>query len=440
VSIDVIFAPLNLGNTTIKNRVMRSSLSGRWGNEDGSGTQSLINWETKFAAGGVGAMISSSTSVTANGRELSNVTTIHADESIPFWRKLGEEVHRYDCKYILQLNHSGRQQDIPSLWNENRLALSSTSHEESLHGIPCQAMTLDQIKQTIQAFAQGARRAREAGLDGVELQGANGYLITQFLSSGINDRKDEYGGSLKNRARFLLETIDEIRSMVGRDFHLQVKISAIDYNSVIPWEASGNTLKDSIQVCKWAEEHGADAVHVSMGSLFPHPLNPPGGFPFETVVRNYDAMLSSGTRTLRNYLLLRYRFLRPIVGWVWFRQKWGKPVEGIGADAARAIKQAVSIPVISTGGWQHASNISYHIERGDFDCVSIARALLANRDLIEYWRAGRDVPDRPCTHCNKCLFNLPKRPLGCYELSRFPDYHAMVEEIFDNVYRSSRPL
>jgi len=435
---DVIFQPLNLGNLTIKNRILRSNISGRWDNEDGSGTQTRINWETKFARGGIGAIISSFVPVTMHGRILPNYATIHTDDHIPFWRQLGEAVHRYDCKYIMQLSHSGRQQDMPGLSNENRVCLSSTSRTESLHGFPCQAMTLEQVHETIDAFAEGARRAREAGLDGVELHGANGYLITQFLSSGINDRKDEYGGSLENRARFLLDIVDAIRRKVGRDFHLQVKISAIDYNNVVPTEGRGNTLQDSIQICKWVEQHGADALHVSLGSLFPHPLNPPGGFAFDTITRNYDAMISSGTRTIRNYFLFRYRVLRPLFYYIWFRQKWGKPVEGVGADAARAIKQEVKIPVISTGGWQHASIIANHLARGDFDAVSIARALLANHDLLEHWLAGRDVPDRPCTHCNKCLLNAPKHPLGCYELSRYSSYEAMVEEIC-SVYRETPP-
>jgi 2,4-dienoyl-CoA reductase (NADPH2) len=298
-------------------------------------------------------------------------------------------------------------------------------------------MTTAQVKETVQAFADGARRARDAGLDGVELHAANGYLINQFLSSGINDRQDQYGGSLENRARFLREIIAAIRAKTGPDFHLQVKLSAIDYNNVIPWEGRGNTLEDTIQVCKWCEAEGAHAIHVSSGSLFPHPLNPPGGFDFDTIANTYEAMLSSGVHTLRNYFLFRYRFLRPIFSLLWNRMKWGKPVEGVGAESARAIKQQIGIPVISTGGYQTASVIAGGITKGTFDAVSIARALIANNDLVRCFERDRDLPDRPCTHCNKCLLNAPKNPLGCYEQDRFGgNYQAMIDEIL-TVYGQS---
>jgi len=144
--------------------------------------------------------------VMINGRIIPNYATIHRDDRIPFWRKVGEAVHEYDCKLILQLSHSGRQRDIGGVENPGA-AVSSTDSTESFHGLLCRALSKTEIVTVIDAFAQGARRAKEAGLDGVELHGANGYLITQFLSSGINDRTDEYGGSLENRARFVLEIV-----------------------------------------------------------------------------------------------------------------------------------------------------------------------------------------------------------------------------------------
>jgi 2,4-dienoyl-CoA reductase-like NADH-dependent reductase (Old Yellow Enzyme family) len=431
VPADPIFEPLQFRNLTVKNRIFRSNISGRFDNYDGSGTQARINWEEKFARNGVGAIVSSYSPVDVRGRILPNYATVDRDERIPFWRRVGEAVHRHDCRFILQLSHSGRQQDVGGVENRGRKALSSTSKTEPFHGFQCRAMTPEEIEQTIQNFADGARRAREAGLDGVELHAANGYLITQFLSSGINDRDDEYGGALPNRARFLLDIVRRIRSEVGDDFHLQVKISAVDHNNaVIFWEKRGNTLEESIEICKWVEQAGADAIHVSTGSMFPHPRNPAGGLPVDIAAETYDTMLSSGLYTFRNYLLARYALLRPIFRFLWNRTTKGTPVEGMNVDEASAIKRQVSIPVLCTGGFQTASVIRRVIEEGHCDGVTIARSLIANPDLVKTFAAGHDRPEKPCTYCNKCLVNVIENPLGCYELSRYDgDYERMMREV-----------
>ncbi|MDR5904279.1 NADH:flavin oxidoreductase [Franzmannia qiaohouensis] len=438
MSEDVIFSPLAWRNLQVKNRLFRSNISGRFDNEDGSLTQTRINWECQFARGGVGAIISSFVPVQMEGRIIAGYATIHRDDFIPLWQRLGEAVHRFDCKYILQLSHSGRQMDLPGVHNQHRRSLSSTDHQEPLHGFLCRAMSEHEIERTVQAFADGAWRAREAGLDGVELHAANGYLFTQFLSSAINDRRDRYGGSLANRARFLLEVIRAIRQRVGPDFHLQVKISAVDHNDILPWERKGNTLAESLQVCRWVETAGADALHVSVGSLFPHPLNPPGDFAFDTIASTYDAMLSAGTNTFRNYLLFRYSSLRWIFRWLWSRHQRGHAVEGVSLDEARAVRQAVGVPVISTGGYQRASLVREAIASGACDAVSSARALIANPDLPKQWQAGQDAPTRPCTFCNKCLLNAPKNPLGCYELSRFDGDHERMIATLMSIY-DTRP-
>jgi len=425
-----IFEPLSFRNLTIKNRILRSNVAGRFDNYDGTGAQPRINWEVKFARGGVGAILSSFVPVHPRGRILPNYATIVSDDRVPFWRELGRQVHAHDCKYILQLSHGGRQRDIPTI--DYPKGLSSTSRPDPLHGFECEAMTLAQIRETVQAFAEGARRARDAGLDGVELHGANGYLITQFLSSAINDRSDEYGGILANRAKFVREIVQAIRARVGRDFHLQMKISATEFNdALLPGEAPGNTIADSIQVCQWLKDDGVDAIHVSSGSSFPHPKNPAGDLPIEELRKTYDSLISSGLLTLRNYLL----FVGKLTGAA-FKERWEDArgpkdrIEGLNLADARAIKQAIApIPVVCTGGFQTGEIIEEAIARGDCDAVSIARPLIANNDLVQQFARGVGRPANPCTYCNNCLVNAPENPLGCYDETRFPSREAMVQEI-----------
>ena len=432
MAFDAIFQPLTFKNLTVKNRLFRSNISGRFDNYDGSGNQARINWETKFAKGGVGAIISSFVPVHVRGRIVPNYAMIDHDNKIPFWRAVGKAVHEHDCKFILQLSHGGRQRDINGI--EYPRGLSSTGKKDPLHGFECDAMTIAQIKEVVGYFAEGARRARAAGLDGVELHGANGYLITQFLSSAINDRKDEYGGSLENRARFVLDIVKAVRAKVGNDFHFQMKISAQEFaDALTPFHigSSGNTLEDSIQVCKWLVEAGIDAIHVSSGAFFPHPRNPAGSdLPVEDLVNSYDSMISSGERTFANFLLFHG------ASGALARRQWNQEagpvseIEGKNLPDARAIKAAVNVPVLCTGGFQTASVIEKAIKAGDCDGVSMARTLVANNDLPKVFASGKDTAAKPCTYCNRCLVNVVENPLGCYDVSRFDNNRdAMVAQI-----------
>jgi 2,4-dienoyl-CoA reductase (NADPH2) len=425
---DPIFEPLRFRNLTVKNRVFRSNVSGRFDLYDGTGTETRINWELKFARGGVGAIVSSWTGVHPRGRIVPNYAAIDRDDRIPFWRKLGERVHEHDCRFIVQLAHAGRQRDIPGFELDVEPGLSSTNRSDALHGFRCRKATTQEIRELQEAFAQGARRAREAGLDGVEIHGANGYVFTQFLSSAINERDDEYGGSLENRARLLIETVEAIRREVGDDFHLQVKISATELgNALMPWAKKGNTIADSVQVAKWLEAAGADAIHVSRGNTFPHPDNPAGAFRAKDVVATYDTMLSSGTKTFRNYLLFRTWPIYKV--FEWRASRTPEQLEAASLDDAGRIKEAVSIPVIVTGGFQRAPLIRDAIERGSCDAVAIARGLIANNELVRMFAEGLDEAPRPCTYCNKCLYAVLESPLGCYDESRFDSREEMVAQI-----------
>jgi 2,4-dienoyl-CoA reductase (NADPH2) len=429
VSTTAIFQPLRLGGLTVKNRVLRSSVAGRFDNYDGSGTDVRVNWDVKFARGGVGAIISSNAPIAERGHIVPGYAYIDSDDRIPFWRELGARVHEHDCAYIVQLVYAGRERMLPGLLYDT--ALGATDDPEPINGFPCTRMTVEQIRGTVEQFAQAARRTREAGLDGVELAGANGMLFTQFLSPAINRRKDDYGGPLEHRARFALEVVRAIRAEVGDDFCLGFKISVDEApRELLPWFRKGNSVEDVVRVCGWLEQAGVDYLHVSAGTGFPHPRNPAGRFPAKDVVSGYDTLLSSGSYALRNFLVFRTWPLSAGFRWWWERPSRKLGIEGINLPGSRAVKEAVSIPVLCTGGFQTASLVAAAIDRGDCDGVTLARTLVANPDLVRHFEQGRDTAPRPCTYCNKCLFNFVENPLGCYDETRFDSHEEMIEQIF----------
>jgi 2,4-dienoyl-CoA reductase-like NADH-dependent reductase (Old Yellow Enzyme family) len=444
----LIFSPLKFRHLEVKNRLFRSNLSGMFDEYNGYGGHTRLNWEEKFARGGVACTISSYTPVAVRGRILVRYAMIDNDDKIPFWCEVGKRVHDYDCRFLMQLSHSGRQQDMGGVENLFNRCLSSTSQKDFFHGILAQAMTVSEIHQVVEQFAQGARRAREAGLDGVELHGANGYLITQFLSSGINDRKDDYGGPVENRARFVLEIVRAIRREVGPDFHLQMKINGVDHNNwLYPWQKKGNTLEDTLAICKMLldDGKGVDAFHISSGSTFPHPRNPPGEIPTQDLARWYGGMFASGVRTRFNYAIFSSPIGAPLFRWLW-RARRGKVIEGINATYAKYLRDALmaidpSVKFLCTGGFQHADAIAGVIRNGSCDGVSIGRPLIANNDLPHILRtANGPIRQRECTYCNKCLANDLANPLGCYEVSRYDGdtfeekWEALIKDVM-SVYQ-----
>ena len=414
-----IFEPLRFRTLEVKNRVFRSSLAGRFNNYDGTGNQAHVNWDLKFARGGVGAIISSNAPVHPRGLIVPNYAHIDRDETVPFWREVVRRVHEHDCRYIVQLAFSGRQRDMGGIQFEK--GWSSTDKPEPIHGLRCERMTVDEIRELVDCFAQAARRAREAGADGIEVHGCNGYLITQFLSPAINDRKDDYGGSLENRARFALEVVRAIRGEVGDGLPPAVQDHAPSTTGRISFPGPRGARRSRSR-CRCASGSRRRAWTAS--------TSPPatrsrtratraGGFPIHDVVRGYDTMISSGRHTFRNYLLFEVLAVQPRV-----QVGLGADREGSrGGDQPRRLPRRSRRP--SRFLWCARAASRPHpwsrrrSSRGDCDGVTIARPLIANPDLVELWRAGHDRPPRPCTYSNKCLINQLENPLGCYDESRF---------------------
>src|SRR5262245_59314942 len=307
----------------VKNRIFRSSISGQFDHPNGTGAEPRIKWEEQFARGGIGAIISSFVPVRLDGRILPRDAMVHQDETVRFWSEVAKRVEAAgrkgdaeagleggdrECKYIMQLSHGGRQRDVPRVENFMSVSKSSTGQADSFHGLLARAMTITEIETLVEDFGKAAKRAKEAGVHGVELHASHGYLFTQFLSSAINDRQDQYGGPVAQfddegevvggRVKFLVDVIKSIREDVGWDDHVQAKRNIIDRNRAyfaLEWK-DGNILSEALQIFEIAEQAGLNGLHVSGGITFPHPLVPPGGFPLDEAAWWYGVMTGSGTR------------------------------------------------------------------------------------------------------------------------------------------------
>ena len=435
----LIFEPLTIKGVEFRSRVFRSSIGGRYAYYDGAVNPAWAHFERRFAAHGVGAIISAT--ITVNDRRWSPIEypKISQDRFIKPIRAGVRAVQQLGCRYILQIGDPGYHTQA-GLFSERADEMSASSGFDMFFGYRSRrsAMTVGEIEQAVEDFAQAARRVREAGCDGVEITASKGYLIHQFLNPAVNRRQDRYGGSVEKRFQFLKEIVAAVRNRVGPDFLFGIRLSARDYNYTpidIRWPPVfplrhwwfGNDLPETLEYARRLKALGVDYLHVSNGFGFINPKENPGdGYPAREIRIFFNSIRHLSRKaavraTLVNSIPLPLLRRLVAIGW--------RYEQGANLPDAAVFRREVGLPVIANGGFQQRSFIERALTSGSCDVVAMARPLLANVDLLDQFRAGRDLPELPCTFCNRCTVRTTVGPLGCYEPKRFASEDEMEAQI-----------
>lgn len=433
----LLFTPLTVNGVEFSNRVIRSSIGGRYAYYDGTVNPAWAHFERRFARHGVAAVISATLTIDDRRWAPLEYPKISDDR---FIKPIAEGVRRVQalgCRYILQIGDPGYHTQA-GLFSERSDEMSASNGFDFFYGYRSRrsAMSVGEIERVVENFAAAARRVREAGCDGLEVTASKGYLIHQFLNPAVNLRRDRYGGSVQARFQLLKEVVLAVRRAVGSDFLFGVRISARDHNQAafnirlpvsLPWRQYwfGNDLPETLAYGRRLKQLGVDYLHVSNGFGFINPKENPGPQPLPEV-----RMFMNSLRHLSWKAALRATLLNvtptPVIraidrGW--------RYEEGANLGDARTFREEVGLPVIANGGFQRRSFIEEALSSESCDMVSMARPLLANVDLLEQFRAGKDMPERPCTFCNRCTVRTTIGPLGCYEPRRFATQEEMEAQI-----------
>jgi NADPH2 dehydrogenase len=284
-----LFEPLTLRGVTLKNRIMMSPMCQYSAGGDGLPTDwHHIHYATR-AIGGTGLVMVEATSVEFRGRISLRDLGVWNDGQGEALGRLAEGAHRHGAAVGLQLAHAGRKawRDTMGAGQEEAVAPSAIPFAERWKAP--HELTVEEIHQVVEAFRQGARRAREAGFDVVEIHGAHGYLISQFLSPLSNHRTDEYGGPIQGRMRFLHEVAGAVRREWPERLPLFVRLSCSDFHP------EGNTISDIVEVARTLPEHGVDLVDCSSGGVVEadYPVGPGYQVPFAHRIKR-DAGILTG--------------------------------------------------------------------------------------------------------------------------------------------------
>jgi 2,4-dienoyl-CoA reductase-like NADH-dependent reductase (Old Yellow Enzyme family)/thioredoxin reductase len=355
-----LFEPAFLGPLAVKNRLVMAPMGTRMASEVGGITQKQIDYYSERAKGGVGTIITEITSVDHPlGGTGPTTLTFHDNGYIGGHNELVEAVHGYGARIICQLAHAGRQTRPTSVKGLQPVAPSAIACR-FLNVLPRELST-GEVEEIVQKFIEAARRAKTAGYDGVELHGAHGYLIAQFLSPCSNQRTDRYGGSFRNRMNFPLEIIRGIKKSLGDQYPLLFRLSADEFVE------NGRSLEESKELARVLEEKGVHVLDVSAGL--------------------YDSMP---------------KLMEPM-----------SYPEGWKIYLAEEIKKVVKIPVIGVGVIRNPAFAEKILREGRVDFVALGRALLADPHWANKAREGRVEDINRCISCN----------IGCIGGRVFRDLH-----------------
>ena len=345
-----LFTPSEINNMTLSNRFVRSATWAAMAADDGASTPQLVDLMVNLAKGGVGLIITGHAYVRQDGQAGPRQLGIYKDGLIPGLQTIAQAVHERGGKIILQLAHAGFYAKS-ALTRQTPLAPSKI---EGFSKTPRKEMSIRDIKDMVNSFGEAARRAKNAGFDGVQIHSAHGYLLSQFLSPFFNRRTDKYGGEIQNRARVLLEVLQTIRKIVGRDYPILVKLNSRDFIE------NGLKLEDSVSVAAMLSEGGIDGIELSGGLLTSPKFSPSR------------------------------------------RGITSKNKEAYFHDEARSFKKKIDVPLILVGGIRSYHVADQLIDEGVADYISMCRPFIREPDLINRWRAG-DLRKAACISDNKCF-------------------------------------
>lgn len=358
----ILFTPINIGPVQLPNRFVRSATHDFLAGQAGEITPAQLQLYQQLASGEVGLIITGHAYVHPRGQASPRQIGIWKDELIPGLKKLTDIVHQYPTCIFLQLAHAGRQTKEKICGGQ---PLAPSAVYEPTFKVTPRAMTEEEILQTIDDFVQGARRAKEAGFDGVQLHLAHGYLLSSFLSPYTNRRQDQWGGSLENRIRIVLKIIQGIKKLLGENFPVTVKINACDF---LP---QGFQLKECLQAVEILEEAGVVGFEISGG------------------------MAEAGQ------------------GSVWKGERTEEE-EGYFVSYAVAVKKVVASPVFGLGGLRTLRRLEELVSTGQVDLVSLSRPFIREPNLVKKFRL-EEVEKSGCISCNQC-FN--PRGIRCAQLRK----------------------